>query len=92
MHMLFVIRNGKVFATHSDTQNVVDKYPQNYDIIQISDAVAHAYLSQFGEGEEIPDPRTRGIDAVDVRVMGTYEQKIADLEEALAQLLGGGLG
>ncbi len=90
--MLFVIRNGKVFATHDDNQEILDKYPQGCEIIQIDDLQVKAYLQKFGEEvTEIPDPRNEIQEWVDIRKVGALKQRLADLEEALAALLGGAL-
>ena len=78
--MILVIKDGKVIAYHEDGQDVLDKYP-NCAIIKV-------------KGEEVvfdeegwPQVPQSGID---LRIVGSVGQRLADLEAALVALLGGG--
>ena len=78
--MILVIKDGKVIAYHEDGQDVLDKYP-NCAIIKVKDEEV-----VFDE-EGWPQVPQSGID---LQTIGNMEQRIADLEAALAALLGGG--
>lgn len=78
--MILVIKDGKVIAYHEDGQDVLDKYP-NCAIIKVKDEEV-----VFDE-EGWPQMPQSGID---LRIVGNVEQRLADLEAALAALLGGG--
>ena len=77
--MILVIKDGKVIAYHEDGQDVLDKYP-NCAIVRIKDEDV-----VFDE-EGWPQVPQSGID---LRIAGSVEQRLADLEAALAALLGG---
>lgn len=79
--MILVIKDGKVIAYHEDGQDVLDKYP-NCTIIKVKDEEI-----VFDE-EGWPQMPQSGID---LRIAGTAEQRLADLEVALMALLGGGV-
>jgi len=79
--MILVIKDGKVIAYHEDGQDVLDKYP-NCAIIKVKDEEV-----VFDE-EGWPQVPQSGID---LRTMGNMEQRIADLEAAIAALLGGAM-
>jgi len=78
--MILVIKDGKVIAYHEDGQDVLDKYP-NCAIVRIKDEDV-----VFDE-EGWPQMPQSGID---LRIAGSVEQRLVDLEAALAALLGGG--
>lgn len=78
--MILVIKDGKVIAYHEDGQDVLDKYP-NCAIIKVKDEEV-----VFDE-EGWPQVPQSGID---LRIAGSVEQRLADLEAALVALLGGG--
>lgn len=78
--MILVIKDGKVIAYHEDGQDVLDKYP-NCAIIKAKDEEV-----VFDE-EGWPQVPQSGID---LRIAGSVEQRLADLEAALVALLGGG--
>lgn len=89
--MILVIRNSKVIAYHSDDQEyVIDHYPVDCEIIRVADNVVEFSLSEDGATNMPEDPRPKGVPYTDLRKQGTAEQRIADLETALAALLGGG--
>ena len=77
--MILVIKDGKVIAYHEDGQDVLDKYP-NCAIIKVKDEEV-----VFDE-EGWPQVPHSGID---LRIVGSVGQRLADLEAALAALLGG---
>ena len=77
--MILVIKDGKVIAYHEDGQDVLDKYP-NCAIVRIKDKDV-----VFDE-EGWPQMPQSGID---LRIVSSAEQRLADLEAALAALLGG---
>lgn len=79
--MILVIKGGKVIAYHEDGQDVLDKYP-NCAIVRIKDEDV-----VFDE-EGWPQVPQSGID---LRTMGNMEQRISDLEMAIAVILGGGM-
>ncbi len=54
--MQLVIKDGKVFATHDDGQNITDAYP-GYEIIQGNIPVPFKHLSDTEQVQEI-DPRS----------------------------------
>ena len=76
--MILVIKDGKVIAYHEDGQDVLDKYP-NCAIIKVKDEEV-----VFDE-EGWPQMPQSGIE---LRIVGNVEQRLADLEAALAALLG----
>jgi len=78
--MILVIKDGKVIAYHEDEQDVLDKYP-GCAIMKVKDEEV-----TFDE-EGWPQMPKSGID---LRTMGNTEQRLADIEAALAALLGGG--
>ena len=79
--MIIVVRKGKILATHTDDQEyVVDRYSQDCDIIKADGSFA----------PDMDDPRKDGIPFVDLRKIGSLDQRIADLEAANATILGGG--
>ncbi len=80
--MILVIKGGKVIAYHNDNQEDVikNKYP-GCELIKIADNDV-----QFDE-EGWPLVPQSGIR---LNMIGTTEQRLADLEAALIALLGGG--
>lgn len=90
--MILVIKEGKAIAAHTNEQEyVIDRYPADCEIIKVADNIV-----KFPEDEEdrptgLPeDPRPKGVPYVDLKKQGTTEQRLTDLEAALAALLGGG--
>ena len=77
--MILVCKNGRVIAYHDDNQDVIDKYP-DCEIFKVD-------MVEFDE-EGWPLYPQRG--GANLRSIGGIEQRIADLETALAALLGGG--
>lgn len=92
MALILIIKAGKVIATHTDEQEyVVDHYPADCEVIKVADNAMEFPRDEEGRPTGLPeDPRPKGVSYVDLRSQGTTEQRIADLEAALAALLGGG--
>ena len=90
--LILVIKAGKVIATHTDEQEyVIDRYPADCEIIKVADSVIEFPRDEEGRPTVLPeDPRSKGVPHIDLRRQGTTEQRLADLEAALAALLGGG--
>ncbi|MDI6711456.1 MAG: hypothetical protein QME76_12380 [Bacillota bacterium] len=89
--MILVIKEGKVIATHTDDQEyVVDHYP-DCDVIKVVDNAVEFPRDKEGRPTGLPeDPRLKGVPYVDLKRQGITKQRLADLETALAALLGGG--
>ncbi|MEW6045011.1 MAG: hypothetical protein AB1609_00780 [Bacillota bacterium] len=90
--MILVIKAGKVIATHTNEQEyVIDRYPADCEVIKVVDNAVEFPLDEQGSPRGLPeDPRSKGIPYVDLKKQGTAEQRLADLEAAIAALLGGG--
>lgn len=85
--MILIIKDNAIFATHEDWQeDVVDKYPQEYDVIQIDNAIIKPFLSQYEDITQAPDPRTM-FPYIDLRQYGTTTHRIRRLEDIVAHLL-----
>lgn len=91
--MLLVIKEGKVIATHTDEQTyVIDRYPADCEIIKVADNAVEFPRDEEGRPIGLPeDPRLKGVSYEDLKKQGTTEQRLADIEAALAVLLGGGM-
>lgn len=90
--MILVIKAGKVVAIHTDEQEyVITRYPADCEVIKVADDAVDFPRDGEGRPTGLPeDPRPKGIPYTDLKKQGTTEQRIADLEAALAALLGGG--
>lgn len=81
--MILVCKNKKVIAFHTDEQEyVVDRYPADCEILKVDDSKV-----EFDE-EGFPKYPEKG--AENLRVKGSIEQRLRDIEMALATILGGG--
>lgn len=91
--MILVIKSGKVIATHTDEQEyVIDRYPADCEIIKVADNVVEFPHDEEGKPTGLPeDPRPKGIPYIGLKKQGTTEQRLADLEAAIAALLGGAI-
>jgi len=81
--MILVVKDSKVIAYHGDNQEDVikNKYP-GCELIKIAD-------NEVEFDEEGWPLAPQGGTRLDI--LGTLEQRLADLEVALAALLGGGV-
>jgi hypothetical protein len=80
--MILVCKNNKVIAYHDDNQDdIINKYPADHEIIKVD-------IVEFDEDGWPLYPRSGG---TNLRTMGNTEQRIADLEAAIAAILGGGI-
>jgi len=89
--LILVIKAGKTIAVHTDEQEyVVTRYPADYEVIKVADSAVEFPYDEEGRPAGLPeDPRSKGVSYVDLRKQGTIEQRLADLEAALAAILGG---
>ncbi|MBO8158817.1 hypothetical protein [Thermosyntropha sp.] len=80
--MILVIKGGRVLAYHADTQkdDIINKYLDS-ELVQVPDNEV-----QFDEEGWPLLPQNTG---VNINTLGSTEQRIADLEVALAAIIGG---
>lgn len=92
MALILVIKAGKTIAIHADEQEyVVTRYPADCEVIKVADNAVEFPRDEEGRPTWLPeDPRPKGVPYIDLKRYGTTEQRLADLEAALAALLGGG--
>ncbi|WP_079933287.1 hypothetical protein [Carboxydocella sp. ULO1] len=89
--MILVLKEGRTIAIHTDEQEfVVDLYP-GCEIIKVANDAIELTRDKEGRLTGLPeDPRSKGIPCIELKRHGSIEQRIADLEAALAALIGGG--
>ncbi|MGB9661347.1 MAG: hypothetical protein ACPL5F_04930 [Moorellaceae bacterium] len=89
--MILVIKAGKVIAIHTDEQEyVINRYPAECEVIKIADSAVEFPRNEEGRPTGLPeDPRPKGMPYIDLKKQGTTEQRLADLEAAIAALIGG---
>ena len=81
--MILICKDRRVIAYHTDDQEyVIERYPQDCEILKVE---------QVEFDEEGWPKYPEGKPTVDLRLLGNTEQRLRDLEIALAYLLGGGL-
>lgn len=78
--MILVIKNGKVFAIHTDEQEyVVNNYAADCDVIKVPDDAVEFPRDAAGRPVGMPeDPRPKGVSYIDLRKQGTSEEVLAN--------------
>jgi len=81
--MILICKDRKVIAYHADEQEyVIERYPQDYEVLKVD---------QVEFDEEGWPKYPEGKPAFNLRVTGSTEQRLRDLEIALSYLFGVGL-